>query len=90
MDAKTSNRRNDWHTVAIIVLLLIGMYVGGYFVLGDSDVRRTPNFNVIRREFEYVELKYGFGAMGWIEAKIRGDWVVVCGPGTAEWYSPRW
>ena len=74
----------SWIVYAIVgVLVTIGPYVGGYFLL--SDYKRIAVINAddeyeLSREFNYDRLVTPFLPLGWIESEIRG--IPVCVEGS--------
>ncbi|TWU09461.1 hypothetical protein CA54_47030 [Symmachiella macrocystis] len=88
----------SWIVYALIGLLLtLGPYVGGYFLLGPSEsLALSP---ITFREYEYETLRIAFGPLGWAEAKLRGERVVISNrneflecplPGDIDDYEPGW
>ncbi|MAG95056.1 MAG: hypothetical protein CMJ48_15125 [Planctomycetaceae bacterium] len=65
-----------------VVALLLSAYVGGYFGLGEHDRRRTASGteSVHRRAFPHAVLSTFYYPMGWIECRVRGEWVLLGDP----------
>ncbi|QDU43778.1 hypothetical protein Mal52_22540 [Symmachiella dynata] len=85
----------SWMVYALIGLLLtLGPYVGGYFLLGEHEFfSRELGWHF--RDFESVVSRKLFGPMGYVEAQIRGETVIVWGPGGSglgdlDIYEPGW
>ena len=88
----------SWIVYTLIgLLLMLGPYVGGYFLLGryESLPFSTSSF----REFYYDVPRVAFGPFGWAEAKLRGEPVVISNrtddfecprPGDIDNYEPGW
>ncbi|QDU43779.1 hypothetical protein Mal52_22550 [Symmachiella dynata] len=84
----------SWMVYALIGLLLtLGPYVGGYFLLGRYDSVPESPFDtspVTVRQFDYQILGIVFGPLGWAEAKVRGVRVSLFTPGESDLYEPSW
>ena len=79
MTAGRKRRTSGWLTAAAFVLVLLGAYVGGYFVLSEYQ----PSINLVGddltvvpshgRGFDFFALETAYYPMGWIECRVRGE-----------------
>ncbi len=88
MDA--SRRKNNWYVI-VAILVLLGVYVGSYFVLGEYE----DGFLEVacERNFSSEALMYVFSPIGLIEAKLRGGDVLLTqtsGVGDCIHIKPEW
>ncbi len=89
-----SKRKNESFVIAVVILLLIGIYIGGYFVLGETEdsirlggkpTRFAPG---VTRFFKYDVLVTVFEPVGWLEANARWSPVVIKGPASGSLCDP--
>jgi hypothetical protein len=76
--------KGNWrHSVWVSLCVLLALYVGGYFVLGEHETHLgRPVWNV--RIYRPRMVAYAYAPLAWIEAKTRrhqvhvktsdGDW----------------
>ncbi|QDT48167.1 hypothetical protein Pan258_22070 [Symmachiella dynata] len=68
----------SWMVYTLIGLLLtLVPYVGGYFLLGRYNSIHIDPDTVTYRVFDYEILRTAFGPLGWAEAKLRGETVII-------------
>jgi hypothetical protein len=68
----------SWMVYTLIGLLLtLGPYLGGYMLLGRYDSFQFENVTTHARVFKYDILGIAFGPLGWAEAKLRGEEVII-------------
>ncbi len=80
----------SWIVYAVIGLLVTaGPYFGGYFWLSDFRTS-TPDMAFSVRTFRYDTLRTLYGPMGWAEAHVRGEWVILSSPDNSEIYVSDW
>lgn len=85
--------RPSWAVYGFVsVLLLLALYLGGYFWLGVHGRYAVASHVGIwhieghYREFKYDGLRKVFAPLGWAEAKIRGEFVDFQSPGGSDHY----
>lgn len=66
--------RLRWCPIALVVLLLLGGYMGAYFTM--SDLGNDELGRQVRLFNTAVELKV-FSPIAWFETRIRGRWFYV-------------
>ena len=72
-------RHTGWLTAAAVVLVLLGAYVCGYFVLGEYEefiFDGSPDTMHVRRFSSGISLT-AYYPVGWIECHLRGDSVHI-------------
>ncbi len=99
MTRKTPNCKRTVCATVLAVLVLVGVYVGSYFLLGeynDSSLNTTgyPTLlaidSVRTRTFEHDELVVLFRPAGWVEANLRGWPIHLEGPESVHVCDPDW
>ncbi|QDT48171.1 hypothetical protein Pan258_22110 [Symmachiella dynata] len=78
----------SWILYTLIGLLVtLGPYVGGYFLLGEHSIA-SEDLGWHTRDFESEVSRKLFGPMGYVEAQVRGETVILCCPRDIEFYKP--
>jgi hypothetical protein len=67
--------------VALLLLVLLGAYVGGYLWLGEVSTT-APKMEYIKRNYKHELVATMFGPAAWLESMVRGvDVQAVSVPG---------
>src|SRR5262245_7738527 len=76
MSDEPKERKSFAWTLAVSMVLLLSMYVGGYFVLSKVDDVNDPS--TVNRHFGSRGVAQFFTPLGWIECKVRDKYVYLC------------
>ncbi len=92
----TEKRRRDRYVILTVILLLVGIYVCGYFMrrgygfLVATIDRHCNCYEYGIRGFEHDEMRVAFKPLGWVEARIRGHHVGIESPSETDTYVAIW
>ncbi|TWU14583.1 hypothetical protein CA54_34520 [Symmachiella macrocystis] len=77
MTTDKEKSRRSWVVYSVLAILVtVGPYVSGYFLLSDSHGSPLSS-GICVRDFDHDILRRAFVPMGWIEAKVRGTLVTL-------------
>jgi hypothetical protein len=80
----TSRRSPTWLIATSIVLVLLAVYVAGYFWLGEYDVDRSVSVTYHYRTFSNSAFVDAYIPLGLIESRSRHDYVVLVAPSDSD------
>jgi len=79
-DSPNSRRSPGCLVATSIVLILLAVYVGGYFWLGEYDVQRSGSVTYHNRSFSNSDFVTTYLPLGWIECRVRNEPIWLLAP----------